>query len=400
MTLLPRVSSSARPGVQVPTPLPTDILNKPSPKPSPSESSPDDGGGQGGGGHDHNGGNDHNGGGGIDHENGGDTKNGKGGKNGKNGKNGKLGGKNGKLGRKNGKHHGKGSRPPTNLVIPGSWNTDKLVAVAARLRALGWTTSEVQHEVFAPFILAGPAAWVDTWHAPRYGPAPGQVRQHEGQDVFCNYGEPVLATEDGTIQYDTGGLGGNIARLFRPDGTYWYYAHLSAFNDKLSNGDRVSTGDLIGFCGNSGDAIGVSPHVHFGWYHPNGVDAMNPLTHLVKWLHEAEHHALGLVGETTAKRIRKLPQLTTERMFGDAFVPDRSELRVSGESLWASGSTPATGAFALAETALQAALSENALASPASTAPSLDQPSSVLDPDSALAKLLDVPSTTAGENAE
>jgi hypothetical protein len=50
--------------------------------------------------------------------------------------------------------------------------------------------------------------------------------------------------------------------------------------------------------------------------------------------------------------------LTLERRFGDSFAPDLSELSVSGESLWASGSSPATGAFALAEAALQAALAQ------------------------------------------
>ena len=397
--VVPRVSSTARPSVQIiPTAVPTGILNPPEPKESPTESEPPDGG---------NG--NHNGGGGdddgnIDHENGGDHPGGKDGKD-KDGKNkgdkkgGKLG-RNGKLKGKRGKH-GKGERPATNLNIPGSWTTDKLVAVAARLRSLGWTQAEVEHEVYAPFILAGPAAWIDTWHAPRYGPAPGQIRQHEGQDVFCNYGEPVLATEAGTVQYDSGGLGGNIARLFRPDGTYWYYAHLSDFNTKeFSNGDHAEPGDVLGFCGNSGDAIGVSPHVHFGWYHAGGVDAMNPLRHLINWLHEAERHALGLVGKTTAKRIRKLPQLTTERLFGDAFLPDRSELRVSGESLWAAGSTPATGAFALAQTALQAALAETSLSPVPTAGPAPEEAGGVLDPDSALAELLDVAPASTGESAE
>ncbi|HEU4480278.1 MAG TPA: hypothetical protein VFS18_00205, partial [Actinomycetota bacterium] len=53
---------------------------------------------------------------------------------------------------------------------------------------------------------------------------------------------------------------------------------------------------------------------------------------------------------------------TAERLFGDAFAPDLSELTVSGESLWASGSSPATGAFALAEAALQAALAQGTFA--------------------------------------
>jgi murein DD-endopeptidase MepM/ murein hydrolase activator NlpD len=401
MMVLPRVSSSAgAPAVQVPTAIPSNILGKPTPKPSPSETEDPGGGGNNNNG---GGGNNNNGGGGDDdgknNGKGDDKKDDKDGKKDKNDKNGKPG-KDGKKGKK-GKRHGKKNVPESNLNIPGSWTTDKLVAVATRLRSLGWSEAQVEHEVFAPFILAGPAAWIDTWHAPRYGPAPGQIRQHEGQDVFCNYGDPVLATEDGTIQFDSGGLGGNIARLFRPDGTYWYYAHLSEFNTELTNGDAVRVGDLLGYCGISGNAVGTPPHVHFGWYHAGGSGAMNPLRHLINWLHAAEDHALTLVGKTTRKNIRKQPERTLERLFGDGFAPDRSELRVSGESLYAAGSAPSTGAFALAQTALQAALSENSLSPTPSTAPEIDEGTSLLDPDSALARLLNSSAASStGETGE
>jgi hypothetical protein len=50
------------------------------------------------------------------------------------------------------------------------------------------------------------------------------VRQHEGQDVFCDYGAPVLASEVGIVEFGTDVLGGRVARLFRPDGSHWYYA--------------------------------------------------------------------------------------------------------------------------------------------------------------------------------
>ena len=96
--------------------------------------------------------------------------------------------------------------------------------------------------------------------------------------------------------------------------------------------------------------------MHFGWYADGGNKAKNPMTSRIEWLRAAERRMLGVVTKTTQKRVKQQPTLTAARRFGDAFTPDLSELRIAGESLWASGSDPATGAFALAESALQAAL--------------------------------------------
>lgn len=277
--------------------------------------------------------------------------------------------------------------------IPGSFNTEELLETAARLRSLGMSEDEVASKVFAPFIIGGYATWIDTWGAPRYGPGP-LVRTHEGQDVFCDTGTPLLATEDGTIEFDDGGLGGKVARLHRADGSYWYYAHLSDWNtDEFSSGDRVSVGDVIGYCGNTGNALTTPAHVHFGWYQPNG-EAKNPMRMLVFWLRQAQARALGLEARTVSQRVRIADRLTFARQFGDAFAPDRSELTVSGGSLWASGSSPATGAFALAESALTEALARNTFALGDPPAPEVAEigagtgvEGGVLDPGARLAEI-------------
>ena len=242
---------------------------------------------------------------------------------------------------------------------PGAWDTDKLVAIAARLRALGWSAPKIIESVYPPFIIAGPAAWTDSWGAPRYGPAPGEIRSHQGQDVFCNYGEPVLASEPGTVQFGIDTLGGLNVHLVRPEGGFWYYAHLSEWNtEELSSGDRVRPGDVIGFCGNSGDAVGTPPHVHFGWYDASG-NAHDPLSNLIGWLRMAQKRAARVLLRATGERIEDIDTLTQARRFGQAFVPDTSEIGVATESLWASGASPAAGAFGLAQAALQAALAEH-----------------------------------------
>ena len=278
--------------------------------------------------------------------------------------------------------------------IPGQFDTNKLVAVAARLRALGMSEAEVNRKVYPPFIIAGPASWIDTWGAPRYGPGP-IVRTHEGQDVFCSYGDPILAPEDGIVDFSDGGLGGITARVHVPSsGRYWYLTHLSDLNtEEFSIGDHVQMGDVLGYCGNSGNAATTAPHVHFGWYKEGGTDARNPMRHLVDWLQAAERRVLGVVSKATEKRVKQQPTLTAARRFGDSFTPDLSELRIAGESLWASGSDPASGAFALAESALQAALSGSSVTFESGqpidyVGAGANVSEGGLDPDSELAQLL------------
>jgi hypothetical protein len=264
------------------------------------------------------------------------------------------------------------------------------MAVAAHLRALGWSAGEVIDRVYPPFIIAGEATWIDTWGYPRYGPGP-IVRTHEGQDVFCDYGDPILAPEAGYVSFSDGGLGGITARVHTPDGAYWYLTHLSDLNtEEFSAGDPVTPGDVIGYCGNSGNAATTPPHVHFGWYQPSGV-AKNPMRSLVDWLRDAEDNALGLLASVQGKRQKQVPTLTAARRFGDAFAPDRSVIPGgAGESLWASGSSPATGTFALAEIALQAALAERVFEPSAVLVPTAEGAGveGMLDPESTLAELL------------
>jgi hypothetical protein len=264
------------------------------------------------------------------------------------------------------------------------------MAIAAHLRALGWSAGDVIGKVYPPFIIAGEATWVDTWGAPRYGPGP-IVRTHEGQDVFCDYGDPILAPESGYVSFSDGGLGGITARVHTPDGAYWYLTHLSDLNTELlAAGDQVTPGTVLGYCGNSGNAATTPPHVHFGWYQASG-ETLNPMRHLVSWLRDAEDNALELLASVEGKRQKQLPTLTAARRFGDAFAPDRSVLAGgAGESLWASGSSPATGAFALAEIALQAALAEHVFEPSAVLVPSSEGAGveAMLDPESTLAELL------------
>ena len=70
-------------------------------------------------------------------------------------------------------------------------------------------------------------------------------------------------------------LGGTKLWLKGESGTYYYYAHLKAFAEGLANGDVVEAGDLVGVVGDTGNAKGGAPHLHFE-IHPDGGPAVNP----------------------------------------------------------------------------------------------------------------------------
>jgi peptidoglycan hydrolase-like protein with peptidoglycan-binding domain len=131
------------------------------------------------------------------------------------------------------------------------------------------TPSPIRAQIFP---VQGPCWFTDTWHAPRSG-----GRRHLGVDIIAPKGKAVYAVTDGiitrTFQDRPGSLGGNALRLTAPDGTYFHYAHFSAFAEGIELGVEVVAGQIIGYVGSTGSSS--TPHLHFE-YHPFGGAAVNP----------------------------------------------------------------------------------------------------------------------------
>jgi murein DD-endopeptidase MepM/ murein hydrolase activator NlpD len=100
-------------------------------------------------------------------------------------------------------------------------------------------------------------------------------RKHEGMDIFAPRGTPVIAPLDGVItKIGWNLLGGKVVWLSsRRTQHSYYFAHLASFN--VCRGDTVSTGDILGTIGTTGNARFTSPHLHFGIYSPDAKRAMN-----------------------------------------------------------------------------------------------------------------------------
>lgn len=99
-------------------------------------------------------------------------------------------------------------------------------------------------------------------------------RHHEGIDMYAPRRTPVVAVADGQATYRENRLGGHTVWLATSKGISYYYAHLERV--AVGSGQRVRTGDVLGYVGDSGNAADVGPHLHFGVYHW-GTGAVDPL---------------------------------------------------------------------------------------------------------------------------
>jgi murein DD-endopeptidase MepM/ murein hydrolase activator NlpD len=148
----------------------------------------------------------------------------------------------------------------------------------------------------AVFPVVGTYSFTDTFGAYR-ADMPGG---HEGDDIFATYGSVVVAVQDGTITgVSLTSIGGNNIHLTTSSGDYFYYAHLSRFATGLTQGQQVVAGQTIGYVGDTGDAKGTPPHLHFE-IHPNGGAAVDPTIYLNAWRAAGHSVSTSPSAQTTA----------------------------------------------------------------------------------------------------
>ncbi len=163
----------------------------------------------------------------------------------------------------------------------------RLLLLAALAGLAVWAWPRLPDAARAPWHMArlawqDPPAWLpvpvegvavrrlaDTWGAARAG-----GRTHQGIDIFAKRGTPVLSATEGVVtRIGANELGGQVVWVMGPGRQMHYYAHLDGYAD-IRRGQRVAPGDVLGFVGNTGNARGTPPHLHYGIYAAGG--ALNP----------------------------------------------------------------------------------------------------------------------------
>ncbi|MDZ8052077.1 MAG: LysM peptidoglycan-binding domain-containing M23 family metallopeptidase [Aulosira sp. ZfuVER01] len=93
-------------------------------------------------------------------------------------------------------------------------------------------------------------------------PTTGEVFFHSGVDLFAALGTPVQAIAPGTVAFaNEQGSYGKLVIINHGGGLQSRYAHLD--NIKVSVGQQVKKGDLLGTVGTTGQPAAKQPHLHF-----------------------------------------------------------------------------------------------------------------------------------------
>ena len=95
----------------------------------------------------------------------------------------------------------------------------------------------------------------------RGSPFTGRRQFHGGIDMACSTGTPIYAAMEGVISYrGYSNVYGNYVIVTHHSGYKTLYGHMSRFS-KLTVGNRVTTGSVIGYVGSTGQSTGS--HCHF-----------------------------------------------------------------------------------------------------------------------------------------
>jgi Peptidase family M23 len=138
------------------------------------------------------------------------------------------------------------------------------------------------------FPVVGNVNFINDWHDPRPG------GWHEGNDIMSTRHQPAVAFEKGRVEKWSGG--GCMLVLHGASGMDYWYIHLNndlgptndndggcrtgvSYAPGLQEGEFVRRGELVGYVGDSGDANGIQPHLHFEIHKPSGTP-INPYNYL------------------------------------------------------------------------------------------------------------------------
>ena len=113
--------------------------------------------------------------------------------------------------------------------------------------------------IVIPVAQATPADWnrQSFWYEPW-----GASGVHKGIDIFGSIGTDVVSTTDGIVLF-AGSLsrGGKVVLVLGPRWRLHYFAHLNSIGTSPLH--PIAAGETLGTLGDSGNAKGKPPHLHY-----------------------------------------------------------------------------------------------------------------------------------------
>jgi hypothetical protein len=123
-----------------------------------------------------------------------------------------------------------------------------------------------------------------------------------------------VATADGVVsQKLVGELSGTSIEIQDDNGIQYFYAHLAGWAEPINVGDSVQVGQVLGYVGNTGNAISTPPHLHLE-IQPGGVP-VPPKPFVDRWLRIAELRAEQLIAQTTGQPLAEGSNFRLTRLF-------------------------------------------------------------------------------------
>ncbi len=138
-----------------------------------------------------------------------------------------------------------------------------------KISALG---STAQSTIFVPILFGVKLSNI----SPNFGDPRSGGRLHEGEDIMGVKGIPIVTpTAAVVLRTMTGPSEGNTVYTANPGGETFVYMHLDRFGEGVTAGAVLAPGALIGYVGDTGNALGGPAHLHFE-IHPSGGAPVDP----------------------------------------------------------------------------------------------------------------------------
>jgi murein DD-endopeptidase MepM/ murein hydrolase activator NlpD len=132
-------------------------------------------------------------------------------------------------------------------------------------------------EIPSIWPIKGGIGHISMFFGQNENPFTGQYYIHKGIDLSTyRQGDPIVATADGqvvTVDYEGAGFG-NYVIIKHKHGFYTRYAHMQ--QSRVTTGQRVQQGEVIGYIGNTG--LSTGPHLHYEVH--IGSDVVDPFKYL------------------------------------------------------------------------------------------------------------------------